>query len=68
MKKTGHPVNADRLAAQFDGRKTYNGKPCRNCGTTEKYVENYLCVVCARRNALQRHRRLKNERLQDSNV
>lgn len=66
--KKGPPVNDDRRAAQFDGRKTYHGKPCKNCNGTEKYVENYLCVTCAKRKALERHRRIKNESLQNSAV
>ena len=57
----GPPINSDRVAAQFAGRKTYHGRPCRNCGGTEKYVENYLCCACAKRKALERHRRLKRE-------
>lgn len=28
------------------GNKTYQGKPCKNCGNTEKYVSSYGCVIC----------------------
>lgn len=49
--KFGPPTNSDRVKAQYEGRKTYQGKPCKNCSTTEKYVENYLCCECARTKA-----------------
>lgn len=26
--------------------KTYTGKPCKNCGSQEKYVSSYGCVTC----------------------
>lgn len=54
-------TNKNRLEAQFAGRKVYHGKPCRNCGLTGKYVENYLCVECARRRAREAARRKKRE-------
>ena len=60
--KMGPPINSSRLQAQFAGQKKYHGRPCKNCGTTEKYVENYLCVMCARDKARNRARRLKQER------
>lgn len=60
--KMGPPVNSSRLQAQFSGQKTYHGRPCKNCQTTEKYVENYLCVLCARNKARTRAQRLKQER------
>lgn len=56
-----HVYNEDRRLAQFEGRKVYNGKPCRNCGGTEKYVENYLCVECARTRAREAARRKKEQ-------
>jgi hypothetical protein len=54
MMKNGAPLNDDRVRAQFEGRKWYHGKPCKNCQTTEKYVENYLCRECAKRKARER--------------
>ena len=60
--KMGPTVNSSRLQAQFSGQKTYHGRPCKNCQTTEKYVENYLCVMCARTKARTRAQRLKQER------
>lgn len=28
--------------------KTYHGKPCGDCGGTERYASNRKCVPCAR--------------------
>jgi hypothetical protein len=28
------------------GLKTYNGKSCKKCNTSEKYVSSYSCVKC----------------------
>lgn len=49
--RMGPPVNDDRVKAQFEGRRRYHGRPCKNCGGTEKYVENYLCCECAKNKA-----------------
>ena len=35
-----------RKEAQQAGLKTYQGKTCKKCGTTEKYVSNYTCKGC----------------------
>ncbi len=41
---------------------TYEGCPCRNCGTTTKYRSNRMCVVCtARRNRTEPLRAAKLE-------
>lgn len=29
------------------GQKTYNGKACKNCHSTEKYVSSYGCINCS---------------------
>lgn len=57
--RMGAPINADRIAAQLENRKRYHGKPCRNCGETEKYVENYACCACIR---VQAKLRAKNKK------
>lgn len=38
--------SSDRDLAIQEGRKTYNGKPCKVCGSTEKHVSSYSCVSC----------------------
>lgn len=38
----------DRKQAIAQGQKTYTGKPCKRCGTTEKYVNNWGCVECSK--------------------
>lgn len=38
----------DRKQAKELGIKTYSGKPCRRCNTTEKYVNNCGCVECSK--------------------
>lgn len=55
----GAPLNESRRKAQFAGSRTYHGKPCKNCGNTEKYVENYVCIECARTRAREAARRKK---------
>ena len=35
-----------RKEALESGHKTYQGKTCKHCGTTEKYVVNYSCKKC----------------------
>ena len=37
--------------------KTFEGKPCRTCGNTERYISgNKPCVVCARKNSQKRNK------------
>ncbi len=59
MTRRGQPINEDRRQAQFAGRRVDQGKPCKNCGGTEKYVENYVCTQCARDKARNAARRKK---------
>jgi hypothetical protein len=37
----------NRKEAIEQGLKRYDGKPCVQCGETEKYVTGYSCVSCA---------------------
>ena len=43
----GRKPNSNRTAAIAAGINTYDGKPCRNCNTTLKYVNGSSCVECA---------------------
>ena len=38
--------STERDLAIQQGLKTYNGKPCKKCNTTEKYISSYGCVKC----------------------
>jgi len=53
--------NTRDLAIQ-EGKKTYLAKPCKKCGTEEKYVSSYSCVKCAVDNSL--HKLFNNELMQ----
>ena len=39
-------INFNREAAIAEGRPTYQGKPCKNCSSTEKSVRGHACVFC----------------------
>lgn len=43
----GRKPNPSRQAAIAAGQNTYDGKPCRNCNTTLKYVNGSNCVKCS---------------------
>lgn len=36
----------NRLKAISEGKKTYEGTPCKKCGSTQKHVSSYSCVTC----------------------
>ncbi len=60
-------VSQNRLQAIDQDQPTYKGRPCRRCGSEEKYVSNYACVRCSQtfssaRNK-QRWQRIKAEGL-----
>jgi 5-methylcytosine-specific restriction endonuclease McrA len=38
--------SANRDLAIQQGQKTYKSKPCKKCGSEEKYVSSYGCVSC----------------------
>lgn len=46
--------NESRLIAIANGQKTYEGSPCKNCRSTQKYVTNWSCVQCVSRSVSQR--------------
>lgn len=35
-----------RFSAARQGKRKYQGKPCKTCGSTERYVVNAGCVAC----------------------
>lgn len=37
-----------RTEAAKQGQSRYNGKPCRVCGNTERYVLSNNCVACSK--------------------
>jgi hypothetical protein len=39
-------IYSSRKEAKAAGAKTYNGKPCKNCGTTLKNTRDYGCISC----------------------
>lgn len=53
--------NNDRQQAIQEGRTTYEGRPCKNCGTTLKNVSDWGCVECNK----QRAKRMQSERRVD---
>ena len=60
--KMGPPINEDRIKAQFEGRKRYQGRECKRCGNSERYVENYMCCECAKNSAQERRTRASIEK------
>lgn len=43
-----YPVSSkeNRKKAILNGEKTYDGIPCKCCGSTKKHVSSYSCVEC----------------------
>lgn len=46
-KQTAH---ANRLAAELSSSLSYQGQPCKKCGSTERYTISAQCVACTRGN------------------
>lgn len=38
-----------RIEAAQQGQRKYTGKPCKVCGSTERYVTNAGCVECVKK-------------------
>lgn len=53
--------DSPRLIAQMKGQHKYQGNPCVRCGTTEKFVDNCVCVECNRIKARERARQKRND-------
>ena len=52
------PIGNTREHARANGWKLYRGRPCRTCGGTERYTNDWTCASCRRLNAnkwRQRH-------------
>lgn len=47
--------------AELRGDKYYEGRPCINCSTTKRLVENRVCYECNKRKARERAQRKKLE-------
>lgn len=48
-----------RMRAAMAGAKTYHGKPCKNCGTTEKRTTSGACVKCSREASAKHYKKVK---------
>lgn len=42
-------MTSPRIEAARSGHRKYTGKPCKVCGSTEKYVINAACVACTKK-------------------
>jgi hypothetical protein len=47
IKEGNVSINTIRLAAAREGETTFDGTPCKNCGTTRRYTINGTCVECS---------------------
>jgi len=55
---------ARKEAREAQGPKTFEGKPCRMCGSTTRYTVSRACVACTReRTRLHKQRKRKDEKL-----
>jgi hypothetical protein len=48
------PQSQNRNDAIKDGLKIYNGSPCVQCQSTEKWVTSYSCVPCTKKRVRER--------------
>ncbi len=53
-------MDVDRIEAARQNKSRYDGKPCRSCGGTERFVSNGNCVVCAAEHTKKYREKLKN--------
>lgn len=56
-------LNARERAA-VNGWTTYEGRACRHCGSTTRYVSTSNCATCQRRRSSRNHHRIKELRRQ----
>ncbi len=42
-------MESPRITAAKQGQRKYTGKPCKTCGSTERYTINSACVACTNR-------------------
>ena len=48
-----------RFLAAREGKRKYQGKPCKTCGSTERYVINAGCVACTMAAKNKEHQAIK---------
>jgi hypothetical protein len=58
----GRPHNVNRQAALVLSEKTYYGKKCKRCGSTERYTKGSGCVACQKTNAIEARQLLRAAR------
>lgn len=44
--KRSKQSSVNRRAALSEGKKRYNGKPCKYCASTARYTSTCSCVAC----------------------
>lgn len=52
-----------RLEAAHAGLNKYEGRKCKKCGTTEKYVTGAECVKCTKEHASARRNKFRDIKL-----
>ena len=52
-------TESPRFAAARLGHRKYQGKPCKTCGSTERYVINAGCVACTMAAKNKEHQAIK---------
>jgi hypothetical protein len=52
-------MDSRRLEAAKLGKKSYDGKPCKNCGGTHRYVLSDGCIVCMKAAVAKQRNKLK---------
>ena len=52
-------TQSPRFAAARLGHRKYQGKPCKTCGSTERYVINAGCVACTMAGKNKQHQAIK---------
>lgn len=57
-------MEASRLKAAQEGLSRYDGKPCRICGSTERFVSNGNCVACSASHAKKYRQKVKDTLIQ----
>ena len=52
-------MDSRRLEAAKLGKKSYDGRPCKNCGGTHRYVLSDGCIVCMKAAVKKQRDKLK---------
>lgn len=55
-------MEQSRIEAATQGLLRYQGRPCRSCGSTERFVSNGNCVACSQEH-VKKYREKIRERL-----